>query len=482
MKKLLILRTLDLLTAITHFGAAKAHGSRASALRTLSTKILGVAAILTVSSGPSMSQGCPLLPRFQVLYDRSAALIVQLKRTGDCSLLDQVIAIHREAHVICMEGASRYPSLCWCKPTPGGGGPVERQTLGKYCKPNGTQTAAAESSKRTNQEQAVGRKQAPEKAVSQPEVPPAKTAAVTTEIREACSLRADAQGLHGSARQAFRAQCKLGLSGSNAVGAPVASDPSAKIPPQQTAKVEPETRPSKSATEMPAPASKLDPTRTGDKRPQDAGACKDDMSNCGGGNSVMPPTTHPQVPWGLQNPRQLPTSSGQNQRQVQNPSPVYLLPNDTYRGARSGSTSTEPPVIAPWLEAIGAVLFGSLAEAEQLTNINTPVINTPVQQLTNINTPVQQGVESTQESNSFADSGGNFPDMNVQNSPDRGSYQYQDDDPRSRGILGSTNTPLPVPPEPSWWTRQEWKVEQWFSDKWDSLKNKELRCPDWLCD
>jgi hypothetical protein len=103
-----------------------------------------------------------------------------------------------------------------------------------------------------------------------------------TTIQRECSLRADAQGLHGSARQAFRADCKLGLSG-NIVGTP-------SSPPQQTAKVQPE---------------EPDPTRTRDKRPQDAGACKDDMSNCGG-NSVMPPNTRPQIPWALQKSKATP--------------------------------------------------------------------------------------------------------------------------------------------------------------------------------
>jgi hypothetical protein len=242
-------------------------------------------------------------------------------------------------------------------------------------------------------------------------------------------------------------------------------------------------------------------------QPQAAEACKDDMSNCGGGNSVIPPSTPPQTPWGLRNPKQFTNPNFQNQKQQQltNPRPGYLLPNDTYGGIRSGPNlaSSGSPSIAPWLDAIGTALFGSLAEAEVPTTselseqrreldaaIRTDKENRDrervreqlgdvfprerVQIAPPSNAPAQQGLESTPASNSFRGS-------EFQQSSDTPRDLRDLDDP-SHGMLGPTDFPLPAPPEPSWWTQQKWNVEHWTADKWNNFKENMKSLGDRLSD
>jgi hypothetical protein len=93
----------------------------------------------------------------------------------------------------------------------------------------------------------------------------------------------------------------------------------------------------------------------------------------------------------------------------------------------------------------------------------------------------QQGIEATPGSDSFEATPGSdnfgepgiFADTNTQKSSDPSFQSYPDDDPQSHGVLGPTHLDLlPVPPEPSWWTRQTWKVEQWKEDKWNDFKEK----------
>jgi hypothetical protein len=237
-------------------------------------------------------------------------------------------------------------------------------------------------------------------------------------------------------------------------------------------------------------------------RPQAAEACKDDMSNCGGGNSAIPPSTHPQVPWGLQNPN----FQNQKQQQLTSPRPGYLLPNDTYGGIRSrpNLTSSGSPSIAPWLDAVGTALFGALAEAEVPTTselseqrreldaaIRTDKENRDrervrkqlgadpgndyqvfprerVQTAPPSNAPAQQDLESTPASNSFRESAVSVH-TEFQQSSDTPRDLRDLDDP-SHGMLGPTDNRLPVPPEPSWWTQQKWNTEQWAADKWNNFK------------
>jgi hypothetical protein len=109
-----------------------------------------------------------------------------------------------------------------------------------------------------------------------------------------------------------------------------------------------------------APASNQKSVQPGSAR--DAGACNDAMTNCGGSGgspwaSTTPSPQGPVRPWGFENPNQVTTTR-----------PTYLTPNIQYSvnlGAPSPSTTTASrlPPVAPWLDVLGTILFGEMAEA-----------------------------------------------------------------------------------------------------------------------
>ena len=77
---------------------------------------------------------------------------------------------------------------------------------------------------------------------------------------------------------------------------------------------------------------------------------------------------------------------------------------------------------------------------------------------------------------------GVFSDMNVQDSTGPSPQPYSDESPQSHGILGPNSFPESVPPEPSWWTQQEWNVEQWAADKWNNFKQNMKSLGETLAD
>jgi hypothetical protein len=75
--------------------------------------------------------------------------------------------------------------------------------------------------------------------------------------------------------------------------------------------------------------------------------------------------------------------------------------------------------------------------------------------------------------------------MNVRqpSEPRPRQYLHSDDDPRNHGILGPNDLyVLPLPPEPSWWEKAIWNVEQWGSDKWDAFKTDMKNFGHWFWD
>jgi hypothetical protein len=118
-----------------------------AARRVLMT-IVAVAAMLVVSGRPGYSQ-CPLLSRFAAIVAHKKAVVAVLKQTGNCALLDQIIALDIQSGDVCRAGVAQYPSQCWCQIL-NAPGPYERKTLGKYCREQKpTQTVANQPTNQT---------------------------------------------------------------------------------------------------------------------------------------------------------------------------------------------------------------------------------------------------------------------------------------------------------------------------------------------
>ena len=191
----------------------------------------------------------------------------------------------------------------------------------------------------------------------------------------------------------------------------------------------------------------------------------DSMQNCGGNSSngdpwnpPLPSNGPPVRPWSFQNQKQSTTTR-----------PEYMLPNEAYRaysgtGSANNLSSSESPDLAPWLDVIGAALFGELAEAETTDTTSVPPI------------------EATPASDTFGEDQV-ATDVSNPESPTRARRQYSDDDPRSHGVLGPNTYPMPVPPvppEPSWWDQQKWNAEQWTTDRWNNFKENMKSLGEWF--
>jgi hypothetical protein len=106
-------------------------GSNGRVVKIFSSTMSLVMLMLVTSSEPGASQ-CPGFQQYKAKAAQVWAFVAQLKKTGDCSFLDQVVAADKQAVAICRDSARRWPGLCTCsfKDVE----EFDRKLFRKYCK------------------------------------------------------------------------------------------------------------------------------------------------------------------------------------------------------------------------------------------------------------------------------------------------------------------------------------------------------------